>query len=352
MRVLLFCLLCLQGILSQEFHWEKLSTVPYPGKQDDIYFVDSMTGWYVNGYGTLYHTRDGGKEWTPQWTQQGSFFRTLAFIDKQVGFIGTVGTDYFPNVQDTIPLYRTRDGGLSWTPVSYQGPYVKGLCAIDVVQESYINHGVLDYKYHLYAVGRVGSPANLMISHDGGEHWVSKPLPEVAQMAFDIVMLDTRVGFIAAATHQDISRSKALILKTTDGGDTWKPVYQSNRSFETTWKISFPSDMVGYVTVQSYNPNPAIAQQRIAKTLDGGETWIELPLVEDATARQFGIGFINALHGFVGTMHSGYETRDGGQTWTKIDLGRACNKIRILRDDAQRVYGYAIGVEVFKLKTH
>ena len=48
-------------------------------------------------------------------------------------------------------------------------------------------------------------------------------------------------------------------------------------------------------------------------------------------------------------MNSGFETKDGGKTWKKIDLGRVCNKIRIYKDDKGKVYGYAIGVNVFKL---
>lgn len=71
-------------------------------------------------------------------------------------------------------------------------------------------------------------------------------------------------------------------------------------------------------------------------------------LVEDVSARQFGVGFIDELHGFVGTMNSGYETKDGGKTWTPTDLGRACNKIRIYKDANGKVYGYAIGVDVMK----
>jgi len=47
-------------------------------------------------------------------------------------------------------------------------------------------------------------------------------------------------------------------------------------------------------------------------------------------------------------MNSGYETKDGGDTWQKIYLGKACNKIRMYRDDNGKVYGYAIGVDVMK----
>ncbi len=47
-------------------------------------------------------------------------------------------------------------------------------------------------------------------------------------------------------------------------------------------------------------------------------------------------------------MNSGFETKDGGKSWTKIDLGKACNKIKIYKNPAGKVYGYAIGVNVFK----
>lgn len=328
--------------------WKKLNTAAYPGKQDDITFINESEGWYVNGYGSIYHTSNGGETWEKQLEKKGTFFRCIAFVDSLTGFAGTVGTDYFPNVSDTIPLYGTSDGGKTWSPIPYSGPYVKGLCAIDMVQEPYINHGKTDYKVHVYAVGRVGSPANMMVSHDGGLTWTSSSMNNDCSMLFDIKMFDKNNGMVCAASDADIEQSNAVILKTADGGKTWNKVYQSNRPFETTWKASFPSDKIGYVTIQSYNPDPSAKQQRIAKTTDGGKTWQEINLVEDAAAREFGIGFIDELHGYVGTMNSGYETRDGGQSWFPMNLGRACNKIRIYKTPDGKSYGYAIGVDVMK----
>lgn len=328
--------------------WRKLNTERYPGKQDDIAFINENEGWYVNGYGNIYHTNDGGENWEKQLEKKGTFFRCIAFVDSLNGFAGTVGTDYFLNVTDTIPLYRTTDGGKTWNPVSYEGPYVKGLCAIDIVKEQFINHGKTDYKVHIYAVGRVGSPANMMVSYDGGLTWKSNSMDKDCEMLFDIKMFDKQTGFACAATDEALEKSNALILKTNDGGKTWKKVYQSKRPFETTWKVSFPTEKVGYVTIQSYNPDPSAIQQRVAKTTDGGETWQEINLVEDASAREFGVGFIDENHGFVGTMNNSYETKDGGKTWSTVDLGRACNKIRIYKDTNGKVYGYAIGVDVMK----
>jgi photosystem II stability/assembly factor-like uncharacterized protein/pimeloyl-ACP methyl ester carboxylesterase len=327
--------------------WRKLNTERYPGKQDDIAFINEKEGWYVNGYGSIYHTQNAGETWEKQLEKKGTFFRCIAFVDSLRGFAGTVGTDYFPDVTDTIPLYGTIDGGKTWNPVSYAGPYVKGLCAMDIVKEQYINHGKIDYKIHIFGVGRVGSPANMMVSHDGGITWKSKPVKK-GKMLFDIDMFDPKNGIACSASSDDVSKSNALILKTKNGGKTWKKVYKSERPFETTWKASFSTEKTGYVTIQSYNPDPNVKQQRIAKTTNGGKTWKEINLVEDAGAREFGIGFIDENHGFVGTMNSGFETKDGGLTWSPVNLGMACNKIRIYKDANGKAYGYSIGVDVLK----
>ena len=334
---------------SQHLSWKKLVTEDYKGKQDDIAFVDENSGWYVNGYGNIFHTDDAGTTWTKQLEKKGTFFRTINFVNKNIGFAGTIGTEYFPNVTDTIPLYGTKDGGKTWNPVAYKGNYVKGLCAMDIIKEQYINAGNIDYKTHIYAVGRVGTPANIMISHDAGTTWESHSMENDCKMLLDIKMLDKKIGFACAATSDDVEKSNALILKTIDGGKTWKKVYQSKRPFEIIWKMSFPTKKVGYVTVQSYNPDAKISKQHLAKTIDSGNTWKEIDLVDDAAAREFGVGFIDEKHGFVGTMTSGFETKNGGKTWSKIDLGKACNKIKIYKDQDKKTYGYAIGVNVFKL---
>jgi photosystem II stability/assembly factor-like uncharacterized protein len=324
------------------YTWTKLETVKYPGKQDDIFFLTPDLGWYCNGSGRIYKTRDGGASWAELIHQPGTFFRCIGFVDSLRGFAGNVGPGYFPGVTDSVPLYETRDGGVTWTPVTrIEGPPVRGLCAIDIRRSA-------SGKTTIHAGGRVGGPAALMRSDDGGATWRSRDLGARAGMILDVQFLDDTTGVLCAATASSSKESNALILTTGDGGATWVERYRSKRPYELTWKSAFPSRAVGYVTVQSYDPDSTVVRRVLAKTVDGGRTWQELVLADDFRLREFGVGFADERTGWVGGSTSGYETTDGGASWRKVEMGRAVNKIRVLRT-AAGVTGYAIGVDVHKL---
>ena len=164
-----------------------------------------------------------------------------------------------------------------------------------------------------------------------GKTWRQGKLPDVGAMAFDVRFLDEKRGFIASATDADVTKSNALILMTEDGGDTWKEVYRSSRPWELTWKLSFPDAQTGYCTIQSYDPDPGSSKRFVAKTIDGGRSWYELPLVDDHAVREFGVAFIDADTGFVGAMPHGFATADGGISWQDVSFGNAVNKIRLMR---------------------
>jgi photosystem II stability/assembly factor-like uncharacterized protein len=327
--------------------WRQLPTEPFHGKQDDIFFVSRRIGWYGNGSGKLYRSTDGGNTWAKVWDQPGTFIRALGFIDETNGFLGNVGTDYYPNVTDPRPLYRTRDGGLTWAPIEAPGiDIVKGICGIDILPQRRIFQGELHTTPIIHAAGRVGGPATMLRSLDGGDTWRVIDLRSHAGMILDVKFFDANNGFVCAASSDNLEVANALILRTSDGGDTWTPAYRSTRPFENCWKMSFPSRSVGYATLQNYQES--VTQHLVVKTTDGGLSWRELPLVDDAHAQEFGVGFVNENWGWVGTLNSGFETRDGGANWTPVEMGRAVNKIRIVREGA-RFSAFAIGSQVNRL---
>lgn len=318
--------------------WVKLPTEVFRGKQDDIAFVDPDTGWYGNGTGKLFATTDGGASWRKVWDRPGTFIRALGFIDARRGFLGNVGVGSYPGVTDKQPLYATRDGGASWEPVTARGiESVAGICGIDVLR------GRVPV---VHAAGRVGGPAAVLRSVDGGARWSVQDLAKTAGMILDIRFRDAMTGFIAAASDSDTEKANALILATSDGGQSWTPVYRGARPFENVWKMSWPSARVGYATVQSYDP--ANSARAVVKTVDGGRSWAEVPIAPAAGLQQFGIGFADVRRGWVGTRTGGFETRDGGASWVPAGFGPAVNKLRIVRrGGVARVF--AIGSEVHRL---
>jgi photosystem II stability/assembly factor-like uncharacterized protein len=327
--------------------WEILPTEPYRGKQDDISFIDPDRGWYGNGAGKLYRTKDGGASWHLVRDTPGLFIRALGFVDASLGFLGNVGVNYYPGVTDAHPLYRTVDGGLTFAPVMAPGiDKVAGICGIDILRTQRIYQGELRDVAVIHAAGRVGGPAALMRSEDSGDSWRVIDLSAHAGMVLDVKFLTPKTGFIAAQAPSEAGDGEALILMTKDGGETWSSVYRSGRKLENCWKMSFPTARTGYATVQSYDPgNP---RRVIIKTTNGGKSWKELPLTDLPEMQEFGIGFADEKRGWVGCRSGGFETLDGGKSWRPCEMGLAVNKIRIVRDDT-RTRAFAIGAGVARL---
>ncbi len=332
----------------QMLTWTKLPTVPFRGKQDDIAFGSASHGWFGNGEGRIYRTADGGDSWSQIWHQPGTFVRALGFLDEEVGILGNVGPGSFPNVTDSTPLYRTTDGGVSWTPAIIEGPAPGGICAIDIHSNAYIDRGERAERTVVHAAGRVGGPAHYLRSSDGGASWRSMEMSALTAAIYDVKFVNSRTGFLAGSSSPDLAEARGLILRTDDGGDSWREVFRSGRPFETVWKLHFPNARTGYGTVQSYDRDPANNRRFVTKTMDGGRTWAEVPLVDDSGWRSFAVGFADERLGWVGGMSGGLETRDGGRSWAPVELGRAVNKIRFVGSGRAR-RAYAVGSDVYRL---
>ena len=328
-----------------ETQWTKLDTVTYTlnNKQDAIAFADDKRGWYGNGIGRVYRTDDSGDHWKQIWRKQGTYVRSLNFVNREVGFLGNIGAGYYANVPDSQPLYMTRDGGKHWRPVTERsGDKITGICAIDVLK--------IDGKLvAIRAGGRVGGPAAMMESFDGGKSWRGRDMRPVTGMILDIKFVDANTGFIAGSSEAAEDKARARILKTNDGGKTWRTVFESSRANDNNWKLAFPSAATGYATIMSYQAPDNESRGYVAKTQDGGETWQRQTVTTDKDWVPYGVSFVDDSHGFVGGSTGGYETRDGGVTWTPTNMGLSVNRFDItMRPDGGKTV-FAIGQELHRL---
>jgi hypothetical protein len=137
-----------------------------------------------------------------------------------------------------------------------------------------------------------------------------------ARFLIDAKFFDKDTGIVVGAID---SASKAIVLSTFDGGTTWQTRFTDNDTFETCWKVFFPSRNIGYASIESglnfFIPPPDTAY--FLKTIDGGLTWTKHVFMTPFYDEE-GIGFINDSVGWIGgdqTIAKTYKTIDGGITW-------------------------------------
>lgn len=275
-------------------------------RHDDVGFVSASQGWLVNTRGEIWRSDDGGHNWAQQLDSNGFYrFRAIAPLDSRNAFVGTVQSA-------GAVLFTTTDGGDTWTDVSNRisGTQPVGVCGMSVVTPRVA-----------YGVGAYYGSATMIKTTNAGATWTGRSLQPLAETLVDVHFFDENTGIAVGGTSEQL-RGNAVVLRTTDGGSTWSRVYESSRSAGITgewgWKISFPSPLVGYVSVE-YGSNNNGQPAKVLKTLDGGVTWTPIPVTGSVSRNGLqGIGFISEDEGWASGRGVTSYTSDGGATWQQL----------------------------------
>ncbi len=309
-------------------------TSPQGSRHDDVYFTDAANGWIANTRGEIYRTGNGGLSWTLVHDSPSTFYRAIGFATPMKGWVGNL--NWYSNPTPRNSLFETIDGGVTWTNITDRvvGPDPVGICGIWVASAT-----------HIYGVGRWNGPAVFVRTRDGGQTWTSKSLAGLATGLIDVFFFDENVGIAVGgdgvgSSHQQQAASRAVVLRTEDGGDTWERVYHGNALGQWIWKISFPTPDVGYVSLQGPN-----LIGTVLKSTDGGRTWSVLPPVGEPLEFS-AIGFITPDSGWVASYEMVFSTIDGGQSWRRAGDWRNINRIRLFSNGT----GIAVGDRAYRFE--
>lgn len=316
---------------AQSGEWTELPNSPWTGRHNDVSFISESNGWIVNGAGEIYRTVNGGSVWRLVFSNSETHFRSVGFMDENLGWAGSVGLGEFGNT-DPVVLRQTEDGGQSWHPVeSFDGSDPVGLCGMQVVNDSIV-----------VAVGRVRGPAVFAKTTDRGETWSTVKIDSLAAGLIDVHFFTPDSGYAVGLTNSNPDTSSGVVLVTSDGGETWQKRFTTSRKGEWFWKISFPTRDVGYVSLQRNKAGPQI---NFVKTTDGGLTWEE-KLFSNSYYFVQGIGFLTEDLGWIGgnSRSPVMETSDGGETWHSLTIMPRLNRFRFLGD----TLAYSVGRKVYR----
>jgi photosystem II stability/assembly factor-like uncharacterized protein len=307
-------------------------------------FVDQFTGWVVatfdNGDYAVLHTTDGGLSWTRQTAGAGQGHPVyLKFFDTAVGIVGLVGTtprlyrtadggktwsgvavtgvggtvlswsfvdSYFgwvlvSSASTATYLYRTVDGGLSWTNLGTPAPppdqvFQVSFSYLTTGWLSSANGGAYAYKTSDYGDSwtRVPLPAPGGGWPSGGRFMVAIQPTVGVGVAASVVFFPTQLG--RKGTGATIADFPPLTVRTFDGGVPVTYTYTTAIDMKNT----------GGNTQQATPPN-----QHELRTLDNGLTWASISLPASGA-----IGYSDAANWWwIGGRTQAYS-RDGGATWT------------------------------------
>lgn len=252
--------------IDEGYHWQTLST-KFANTYHSIWFVNETIGFVSGYYGYILKTTDGGISWEKKNSKTINTLNKLYFLSEKTGFaIGKEGT-----------ICKTTDGGENW----------KG-STIDLS---------IELKSIFFIDGLngwiIGEPGIVYSTTNGGSTWELK-CSYCVSSATSFWFFDKNKGR-TFGINDNI---------TSDGGKTWTNIEATNNRFTS---VSFSDALNGW----------AIGiNGRIAKTVDGGNTWIYL--FEPQRSSFFSsVIFLNENLGWVCSNPGLMKTTNGGITWER-----------------------------------
>ncbi|MEP1487097.1 MAG: T9SS type A sorting domain-containing protein [Algibacter sp.] len=221
-------------------------------------------------------------------------------------------------------MLKTIDGGENWTTITNITPNPPAICGLETVGSSTV-----------YGCGAYFTPANVIKSTDSGNTWINIDMSTYANALVEVAFLTEDIGFAAGK-----SDNGATVLKTTDGGTSWTEIYNSNNVGEYVWKLQLLESNTDVIfgSIEAVSPNIG----KLIKSTDGGLTWNSYDAPESVIQA---VGFIDENTGWMGGHTTGfYETTDGGQSWTNLNVGGNLNRIFIMSS----TLAYASGTSLYK----
>ena len=265
--------------------------------------IDANNAWTAGYYrstvdrGALYHTTNGGSTWVNGAAANmytvvgGSFLDFVCFLTSSVGI--TVGDP----VGGEFEIYRTTDGGASWSALA--GSVIPNPLSGEYgVSQSFAKLGT---NLIWFGTGK----NRIYRSIDAGQTWsVSAPLTSTMGAAVqitDIAFRDANNGLLKA--YFGTAQYSGLTLwKTSNGGATWTQVPTLDPNFGRYALCAVPGTSI----YASCEPTP---NKIISYSADDGQTWTSWG---GSGIEYFDVAFADNLNGWAGSVSSSTNAAQGG----------------------------------------
>jgi photosystem II stability/assembly factor-like uncharacterized protein len=275
-------------------NWSSVSASQIGGFEQ-VDFIDLQEGWAVNSKAQVWHTLNGGLDW--------SRLATLDYANEP--FVGPIHKVRFVDavhgwIVDPFSVWRTDDGGKHWEKVI---PWAASDDIKEVVYSCYFINS---------EIGWLGGDHGAVYStNDGGRSWQGRRIAP-KEMLFDTIQFfDEKAGLVS-------TKPINIIYLTDDGGKTWHG--NSSSDIDNRWRllsINFISKNEGWAAGQDTSALSKSGKGILLHSLDGGYTWQPIQIEIDEPFFLI-VGFTSAREGWLVGNNKVYRTADGGKTWLTV----------------------------------
>lgn len=212
----------------------------------------------------IFKTTDGGVTWSHVFKQEGQI-GTVAVDPRNadIAFAAVLGKAFGPNKERGV--YRTKDGGKNWTQVLSVDPDTGASdVAVAPSNPNIVFAGFWQARRTPWSLTSGGPGSSLWMSRDGGDTWkkLTEGLPEGVWGKIGVAVAPSRSDRVYAL----IEAEKGGLFRSNDGGKSWSLVNESRGIRQRPWYYSM-------MTVDPENPDVVwFPQVPMLKTVDGGKT--------------------------------------------------------------------------------
>jgi photosystem II stability/assembly factor-like uncharacterized protein len=281
-----------------------------------IRFLNSLDGWGVTET-QIARTNDGGITWynvTPPDVMEAGYMVEMFVLDNDHVWVQKPDYENYPNRGS---LYRTSDGGVTWT--KFSTPFSDGDFAFLDADNGWMMAGLG------VATGRMG--VSIFQTSDGGTTWGRKYINDptasgagdslpLSGLKSGITPLNMQTAFVYGVTY---SSGTPYLFRTDDGGANWRevvlPLPDNAENFELGIdrdQMKFVSPADGFIAMRLTGDTYQLA---VYVTRDGGNTWTLTPTLLPMGGSA---DFLSADEVVIYNGEQFYVTRDAALTWSII----------------------------------
>ena len=285
--------------------------------QTSTFFLNDTTAWVVASggdptSGTIYHTADGGANWTSTAVPFGG--GSMQFIGPTNGWI-LVGLGVAMS-HEAVAVFRTSDGGATWSQVFTDAPQAvntndslpfvgdkSGLAASDNDHAWVTGSEPMSDFIYLYS------------TQDGGRTWTGQTAVLPAAYA----------GAMTGSNPPRIFPGSELVLPVGIYANTAALVLYTSRDLGKTWIAGAPVPINGSASLPTptdffaWDGGPALYVSQ-----DGGATWATVATDVNLKDSLSSFQFVDANTGWAITSDAAgnftlYRTQNGGVEWDVLN---------------------------------